>query len=139
MTKLTSCAMLLALGVLLTMPALAQSAASPQTQQDNIGKVHKLQGSIMLSNQAGAFAAAALGQQVVKDQRLMVASNSSTTIVYNDGCRETFDKAGVYTLDESACVAVLWPTGGKIAYAAITGGLIYGIIHNTNDTTPISR
>ena len=143
MTKLVSGILCVALGVALTLPAYAQSAAtSAPAQQQNIGAVNKLTGSVMLSNQqTGAFAPAALSENVVSGQRLMVASNSTTTIKYNNGCEQTFDKAGVYDLDESACKAVLWPVGGKIVYAAMTGGLIYGIIHNTNNhsRTPISR
>ena len=141
MTKLVSGILCVALGVALTLPAYAQSAATPADHQQNIGAVNKLTGSVMLSNQqTGAFAPAALSENVVSGQRLMVASNSSSTIKYNNGCEQTFDKAGVYELDESACKAVLWPVGGKIVYAAMTGGLIYGIIHNANNhRTPISH
>lgn len=105
----------------LALPALAAAAPVPQASND-AQQVATLQvggGVVMVSNQGAPFASGQSNDPLYSGTRLMVSKNSSATVVYNDGCRQTYDKQGVYTISATcapgAVAQIKPPTTGTLS------------------------
>lgn len=128
---------LFALLLLVSLPMLAcaQSSASTATTTDASKAVATVRidgGVIMLSPvDSGNFVTAQPNQPVFSGERLMVASQSSATIIYNDGCKQTYDKAGVYKIDPGCKRAAALTSSSKtplIVGSVIAGAAVGAII-----------
>lgn len=128
----------LALTAALALPSLATAAPNPQATSTTAQPVATLQvggGVIMVSNQGSPFASGQSNDALYSGTRLMVSQNSSATVVYTDGCQQTYDKPGVYTISATcapgAVAQIKPPTTGTltsprpigvwVAAAAVTG------------------
>lgn len=141
-------AILLAAGAVVSAPVVAAPAAQATTNaaenNHKIGKIKVDQGAVMLSNDGGAFTSAQTNEQVFRKERLMVTQQSSATVIYDNGCRHTFDKPGVYDLG-ATCVAAILPTGSApmglwYASAAVTGAGFAAILNkNSPNIQPVSH
>lgn len=129
------------LGVLglFSLPAIAQ-------QESEIAKLQVDSGVIMTSRDNAAFVSAVTNDPLFDNQRLMVSEDSSATVVYDDGCRETYDKPGVYELDATCTPALVSSSGGMspgltAAVGAAGVGLAAYLVDRNNDdeTPPVSR
>lgn len=147
----------LAFTVALALPSLAMAAPVPQANSDSSPQpVATLQvggGVVMLSNQGSPFASGQSDDALYSGERLMVSNNSSATVVYHDGCQQTYTKPGVYVVD-SGCKAaaaakpiagITSPTTGTlttrpigvwIGAAAITGAGIASIANKDQKRCP---
>lgn len=119
-----------------SMPLCAQTATE---KDDTVAKVQTDGGVIMISD-PGEFATALPDQRVRIKARLMVAEESSATVIYDDGCRQKYDDPGVYEIS-ATCVLPIVAGGsakGWIIAGVITGVVIYAIDDN-NRPRPVSR
>ena len=120
---------------------LAQ-AESTGSQEDTVAKVRTDSGVIMLSRDNQSFATAEQNALVVDGDRMMVAADSVATVIYDNGCEEKYEKAGVYVIDAECTPAVFW-TRGRVIAAAAGGAVVAGvIIHDNNDdedVPPVSQ
>jgi hypothetical protein len=126
----------------------ADSSAPASEVEETIAEVQTDGGVIMISD-GGAFQTAEPGQRVNSKSRLMVSNESAATVVYDDGCKQKFEKPGIYDISEK-CVLPAAPvavaSSGGVSKAWIIGGALligygaYEIIDNNNDdnNSPIS-
>lgn len=126
------------------LPLYAQSAADTSDSDETVAKVETDGGVIMISD-PGEFATAAPDQRVHKKARLMVSEESSATVVYDDGCKQKYDKPGVYEISATCVLPIALSSGpskGLIIGGVILGSAaVYAIIDNNrdDDRRPISR
>ncbi|HET9048712.1 MAG TPA: hypothetical protein VFN29_07130 [Chiayiivirga sp.] len=129
------------LGVLglFSLPAIAQ-------QESEIAKLQVDSGVIMTSRDNAAFVSAVTNDPLFDNQRLMVSEDSSATVVYDDGCRETYDKPGVYELDATCTPALVSSSEGMspglTAAAGVAGVVLAAYLvdrNNDDETPPVSR
>ena len=135
MRKLMHKAMLLGLGVAFALPSFAQGADDKAIATLEVNK------GVVMTSRGGEYAAAASGQQLFSEERVMVTEGGSATVTYNDNCKRTYDKPGVYKLDDNCKAVAAFDGGARVAF--IAGGIIaIGVVaHNINDNhkKPISR
>lgn len=126
----------LALAVALALPATAfaapQATANPAPAQPQpIATLQVNGGVIMLSKDGGPFASGASNEPLVSGERLMVSEQSSATVTYNDGCKQTYAKPGVYTI-EPGCTLAEAPVAGAgggsqgVSEGVVVGGVLAG-------------
>jgi hypothetical protein len=94
----------LALSTALALPSLATAAPQATDDAQPVATLQVGGGVIMVSNQGSPFASGQSNDPLYSNERLMVSQNSSATVVYNDGCRQTYSNPGVYTIS-ATCVA----------------------------------
>jgi len=94
--------------------ALAATAFSAAHTNDNPVTVRVDSGSVMAS-QGGEFVTAASGTQLAPGSRIMLAENSSASLVYASGCTQAISAAGVH-----AVPAMCQATGSQAAVGAAT-------------------
>lgn len=111
--------------------AHAQDAAAPSKQDDEVATLRIDKGGAMTSR-GGEFAAAATGQRLIEDERVMVPEDAEVTIIYDNKCREEHDDPGVYDVDHGRCAIVWWDWQGA---GIITGVTLIGagILANMGD------
>jgi len=122
------------------LPAIAQ-------EESEVAKLQVDSGVIMTSRDNAAFVSAVTNDPLFDNQRLMVSEDSSATVIYNDGCRETYDKPGVYELDATCTPALVSSSGGMspgLTAAVGAAGVVlaaYLVDRNNDDdeTPPVSR
>jgi hypothetical protein len=147
LTKSISAAV--ALTVALALPPLAMAQANGDTQP--VATLQVGGGVIMVSNQGSPFASGQSNDSLYSGARLMVTKNSSATVVYNDGCRQTYSNPGVYTIS-ATCLAGAQtsikppntgtlaqpsrPIGVFIAAAAVTGAVVAGVVGESRTHCP---
>ncbi len=117
-------------------PAVAQNQGAPTLQVTA--------GSAMVS-QGGEFAPVASGALVPAGTRVMLVEGSSATLMYPNGCAQSLNSAGVYSVPAS-CIAAANGSGGAGgrrdvdwgAVAIIGGGVaaIAGIAEATMNDSP---
>jgi hypothetical protein len=134
MNKLTSKTLLCSALALLSLAAVAQ----PGDQDKTVAKLEVNKGVVMTST-GGEFVTANTGENLIKDERLMVSKDSSATVVYNDHCKRTYDEPGVYKIDADCKAVAWWGTGATVA--AIAAAVVVGVVvnNNNNNNPPISR
>ncbi len=129
------------LGVLglFSLPAIAQ-------QESEVAKLQVDSGVIMTSRNDAAFVSATNDDALYDNQRLMVSENSSATVIYSDGCRETYDKPGVYQIDATCTPTVASSSDGMspgmMSAVGVGGVLLAAYLVDNNkddDTPPVSR
>lgn len=112
-----------------TAPA-GQAAAAASATQTSIATLQVNGGVIMLSRDGAAFTSGASGAQLAAGERLMVSEQSSATVTYSDGCKQNYDKPGVYTIEPGCTLAAVPPAGGAaspgISQGAVVGGVLAG-------------
>lgn len=118
-----------ALLTVLSLPVLAQDAPAKAT----VATIQVDSGVVMVSD-GGAFATATSGEQVAAGSRLMVSKDSAASVVYSDGCKRSYTKAGVYPIDAQCNPAVAVASVNQAAQVvatvvAVTGvaGVAYGV------------
>lgn len=95
----------LALVISFALPSLATAAPTPQAGDTQpVATLQVGGGVIMVSNQGSPFASGQSNDALYSGERLMVSQNSSATVVYNDGCQQTYSHPGVYTIS-ATCLA----------------------------------
>lgn len=139
----------LALVAMLALPGIASaqsSADNTKAQQPSVAKLQVDGGVIMLSRGQAAFASGATDDPVFPGERLMVSAQSSATVVYSDGCKQTYDKPGIYKIEADCKASVAFSgeraTGGQIAAWAVTGLGVVALIENGQgggQVPPVSR
>ncbi|SFN31936.1 hypothetical protein [Dokdonella immobilis] len=129
-------------------PASSPSAETPVA--NTVAEVRTDGGVVMVSN-GGPFQTAVPGQRVDAKARLMVSKESAATVIYDDGCKQTYDKPGVYPINETCVlppppVAAAGSSAGAPKWLIGTGVAIglYAIVdslndNDNNDQLPVSR
>lgn len=121
-----------------------QSSGVAEDARQVVATVRTDGGVIMVSAEQGPFNTAEPNQPVASGDRLMVAKDSIATVVYDDGCEQKYDEAGVYVIEPNCKRAIAWAGGwsnGQMV-AAVVGGAALGAIieHNRHDESrPVSR
>jgi hypothetical protein len=127
---------------------LASDSSAPASEvEDTIAEVRTDGGVIMIKDD-GEFQTAVPRQRVNAKSKLMVSNESAATVVYDDGCRQKYDKPGIYDISEKCVlpVAAAAASHGALVKTAVIGVIAYGAyraydILNDNDddnNTPIS-
>lgn len=98
--------------------AIAVSAFSAAHAQDEAVTVRVHSGNVMTS-QGGEFVTAASGAPIAPGSRIMLAENSSASLVYPNGCTQDLSAAGVHPV-----APVCQATGSR---AAIGSGTAAGV------------
>ena len=111
--------------------AHAQGAPPSASKQDEIATLRIDKGSAMTSR-GGEFSAAANGQRLIEDERIMVPEGAEVTVIYDNKCREDHDDPGVYDVDHARCAVVWWDwhAAGIITAGTLIGA---GILANMDD------
>jgi hypothetical protein len=130
----------LALMGVFCLPAIAQ-------EESKVAKLQVDSGVIMTSRDNAAFVSAVTDDPLFDNQRLMVSEDSSATVIYDDGCRETYDKPGVYTLDATCTPAAVASTsGGGTTGMVVSGAVAVAVVAaaisqdgHKDKTPPVSR
>jgi hypothetical protein len=92
----------------------------------------------MISN-GGPFQTAVKGQRVNEKSRLMVSKESAATVVYDDGCKQKYDKPGVYDISVTCALPPPAVAGGGASKTLIVAGAVvaayagYEIYDRLND------
>jgi hypothetical protein len=128
---------------------MAADSSAPASEAENTIAEVQTDGGVIMISDGGAFETAVPGQRVSTKSRLMVSNESAATVVYDDGCKQKFEKPGIYDISEK-CVLPAAPvavaSSGGVSKAWIIGGALligygaYEIIDNNNDdnNSPIS-
>ncbi|MEJ5207476.1 hypothetical protein [Denitratimonas sp. CY0512] len=130
----------LALGI--SSSVLAQSENS---DRDEVGNVRTDEGVIMLSIESGPFNTTMQRQRVAVGDRLMVAKDSVATVVYDNGCEQKYDEAGVYEIERDCVPVVAWWGSDRgvmtmaVVGSAVLGGVIGYQLKDDDDPPPVSR
>lgn len=142
-------------GLVVAVPLQAQMmspepTAAPVSEEATIAEVQTDGGVIMVSN-GGPFQTVVPGQRVSTKSRLMVSKESAATVVYDDGCKQTYSKPGVYeisaecVLPPPVAVASAGPSKVLIAGAIVVGAYAAYEIYDyykddddDDDSSPIS-
>lgn len=126
----------LALAAALALPSLATAAPQATGDAQPVATLQVGGGVIMVSNQGSPFASGQSNDPLYSGARLMVSKNSSATVVYSDGCQQTYSNPGVYTVSATCLAGAVTnikppntgtltapsrPIGVFVAAAAITG------------------
>ena len=130
-------------------PESSASTATTEQEAGTIAEVRTDGGVIMISN-GGPFQTAVQGQRVSDKTRLMVSKESAATVVYDDGCRQKFDKPGVYPISSTCALPppAVAASGGGVpktlivagaVVAAYAGYEIYDSLNDDDDQPPASR
>ncbi len=129
---------------MVSLPLNAQSTAEASPTGATVAKVETDGGVIMVSD-GGEFATALPDQRVRAKARLMVSEESAATVVYNDGCKQKYEKPGVYEIP-ATCVLPVAVAGGSsrgwiIGGAILGGAALYAIIDSrgNDNRSPVSR
>ncbi len=148
MYKLALNAMMFGVIAALSLPAYAQESGQVKTEvktqvktQDDTVATLRVNKGVVMSSTGGEFVTASTGEQLIKDERLMISKDSSATVVFNDHCQRTYDEPGVYKIDAD-CKAVVWFGGPRAVAFVIASVVATGVIvHNINghNPRPISR
>lgn len=130
----------------IALPVAAWADTTPTKNGDQDKQVAKLQvdgGVIMLSRDQAPFASGATDDPLFHKERLMVSEQSVATVIYNDGCRQKYDKPGIYVIGDNCVPPVAWfsgdsaiPTTGLVIAGAVAGGVIG---YNLHHCPPVSR
>lgn len=121
-----------------------QASGAAEDARQIVASVRTDGGVIMVSAEQGPFNTAVPNEPVASGDRLMVAKDSSATVVYDDGCEQVYDKDGIYVIEPNCKRAVAWKEGwsnGQVIAAVVGGAALGGIIeHNRRDSCrPVSR
>ena len=133
MSKLTSKTLLCSALALLSLAAVAQ----PDDHDRTIATLQVNKGVVMTST-GGEFVTANTGENLIKDERLMVSKESSATVIFNDHCRRTYDEPGVYKIDAD-CKAVVWFGAAIVAGVVAVGVVVHNLGDTPDENPPISR
>jgi hypothetical protein len=128
-------AVVLCIGMALVLPAFAQG----DDKDKAVAKLEVNKGVIMTSR-GGEYVTGASGEELFKEERIMVTQDASATVVFNDHCKRTYDEPGVYKIDADCKIVAWW--GGGTAALIVAGAVGVGVIANNigNDNNPpISR
>ena len=106
---------------LLPLLALAQPA---DPDKEKVVATLEVDKGVIMTSTGGEFAKANTGEKLIKEERLMVAKDSSATVVYDDHCKKTYDEPGVYKIDANCKVVAWWGVGAAIAVAAAVGVVV---------------
>ncbi len=118
----------------LTVAAEQTAADGAAVTQKSIAKLRVDGGVVMLSRNQGPFASGTTDAPLYSEERLMVTSDSSATVIYTDGCQQTFSKPGIYSVAETCRIAAaswdstnitaaqagVWVATGAVVVAAVT-------------------
>lgn len=108
----------------------------------------RVDGGVIMVSDGGAFVSAIPNQTVVSGERLMVSKDSVATVIYNDGCEQKYDKAGVYKIEPGCARAAAFSGGAAnpwkavaIVATAISGAAVAKMVHDDNCDCcdPVSR
>lgn len=136
----------LVLGVAMAV-SLPLYAQAPAESVAPVARVETDSGVVMISD-SGEFATAMANQSVPAKARIMVSEGSSATVVYKDGCKQKYDKPGVYEVSATCVPAAAFASSGGPSAALIVGGAVlasaavYTIVDNNSsndDRPPVSR
>ena len=119
MIKSAMYAITFALVSALSLPVLAQDAPAKNT----VATV-QVDGGVIMVSEGGPFTTAVTGQKVIAGTRLMVSKDSAASVVYDDGCKQSYTKAGVYEIDANCkAAAVLTDNGGMHTVGVVLGAV----------------
>lgn len=143
MTKYPVLALVGILAGVVSASAMAQSTPGAEKA---VATVRTDGGVIMVSDQNAPFATALPNQAVASGDRLMVSKDSIATVIYNDGCEQKYDKAGIYKIqpDCKRAAALLsngsgWTTG-QVALAFAGGAVLGAVVEDRrHKCPPVSR
>lgn len=102
----------------------AAQAAPAAAPANAVAKLQIDSGSAMLSTDQQAFQTASPQQEVAAGERLMLTTGSAVTLVYDSGCKVSYNLAGVYTVP-STCnkpVAPIASSSGAASSGAASSG-----------------
>lgn len=138
MVKSAMCFVSFALVTVLSLPVFAQDAPA----QAPVATV-QVDGGVIMVSDGGPFTSVTSGEQVAAGNRIMVSKNSAVSVVYSDGCKQTYSKAGVYAVQQqckrAAVLADSSGSGAGTTAAIVVGalgaaGTAYGIYCDSNDS-----
>jgi hypothetical protein len=123
-----------ALITVLSLPVFAQDvpakAAVATVQVD---------GGVIMVSDGGAFTSATTGEQVAAGNRIMVSKDSAVSVVYSDGCKQSYTKPGVYPIVAQCKPAASvgnagegWNAAAVAIGVAGAGGVIGGLLSNSH-------
>ena len=123
-----------ALATVLSLPVFAQDApAKAATVTVNVD------GGVIMVSDGGDFTSATSGEQVAVGSRIMVSKDSAVSVVYSDGCTQSYTEAGVYPVDaqckRAAAVADAgegWKGATAIVGVAGAAGVIGALIDGSH-------
>lgn len=131
---------------------MAPESSKPAAPVSNtVAEVRTDGGVVMVSADGGPFQTAVEGQRVDSKSRVMVSKESAATVIYDDGCRQKYDKPGIYDVSETCVLpppAVAAAGGGAGAPKLLIGAGVaiglYAIVDSLNDDNdddqqPVSR
>lgn len=122
-----------ALATVLSLPVFAQDAAPAKEMVATV----QVDGGVVMVSDGGAFTSATTGEQVAAGSRIMVSKDSAVSVVYSDGCKQSYTKAGVYAVDAQCTRAAAVADAGEgwkgataivgaVGAAGVIGSLIDG-------------
>lgn len=128
-----------ALVTVLSLPVFAQDAPAKAA----VATV-QVDGGVIMVSDGGPFTSATTGEQVAAGSRIMISKNSAASLVYGDGCKQSYTKAGVYPVDaeckraavlaDSSAASAGWTTAAVVVGVAGAAGTAYGIYCDSNDS-----
>ena len=105
----------------LAIVSFAAFAQSPEPAQEKTVAKLRVNKGVVMTSKGGEFATGTTGEELIKDERLMVTKDSSATVIFNDHCQHTYDDPGVYKIDAD-CKAIAW-WGGATAALIVAGAV----------------
>lgn len=121
----------------LSLPVLAQPQEAAEHKEV---ATLRIEGGVIMLSSGGAFASATPGERLFENERLMVSNDSKAKVVWDDGCEQTYDRPGVYTIDRNckAAAAADWRVTPPLAIAAVLigGGVAAAIINDRGHKDP---
>jgi hypothetical protein len=132
---------------------MAPKSSEPAAPVSNTVAEVRTDGGVVMVSDGGPFQTAVPGQRVDANARLMVSKESAATVIYDDGCKQKYDKPGIYPINETCAlpppaVAAASSSAGAGAPKWLIGtGLaigLYAIVdsfndNDNNDQQPVSR
>jgi hypothetical protein len=130
---------------------MAPKSSKPAAPVSNAVAEVRTDGGVVMISDGGPFQTAVPGQRVDAKSRVMVSKESAATVIYDDGCRQKYDKPGIYSINETCvlpppAVAATASKAGAPMWLVGTGVAIglYAIVdsfndNDNNDQLPVSR
>lgn len=129
---------------------MAPESSAPAAPASNTVAEVRTDGGVVMISDGGPFQTALPGQRVDANSRVMVSKESAATVIYDDGCKQKYDKPGIYPVGETCVlppppVAATASKAGAPMWLVGTGVAIglYAIVDSfnddDNDQQPVSR
>lgn len=103
--------------------AIAFASFSPAVFAQEEGVTLRVTSGSAMTSQGGDFVTAASGTMLEPGSRVMLAENSTATLVYSNGCTQPLTAAGVYGVP-ATCVPTATARGATATGVDVKGALI---------------